>query len=312
MLQLFLHPYSSGVAFVRDTYQAEGWDGVDDLYANPPESTEQVIHPAKYPDQEPANLTVTDRSSDEWQPVTGPDGEQVSQSVGEAGLFISLWYPSFQTQGLAARNTNLVPLRAHINVDPQTGELAQPVSYSYENASSAGWAGDRLVPYVPTGDGNATLVQTGYVYETRWDSPAEAEEFVAAYRDLLAHHDAEGVSAQAEVYQLPENSGFADAVAVNQTGRMVRIVNAPTVDALSEIRAGAAPGAATTGTDDGDDSSGTDGPDETATPDGTVTATETPDSDEGDDSSGAIGPGFGVAVVALAVVLAGVLLARAR
>ncbi len=300
MLQTFLQPYSSGVAFVRDRQQAGGWDAVDALYENPPESTEQVIHPETYPDEEPANLTVPDRSSEAWQPLTA-DGERVTGSVGEAGLFVSLWYPSFETQGLAARGTNLIPVNAHINIDSETGELAQPVTYSYEHNATAGWAGDKLLPY--TSADNGSLEDLGYVYETAWDSPGDAEEFEAAYRDLLTYNDAEAVADHENTYRLPEDSDFADAVYVNRTGQTVRIVNAPSVDALSQIRAGAAPDVAGNGTDE---TNGTDNTD--------ATATETPDSDDGNgsDSDGESGPGFGVLAAALAVAVVTALAVRAR
>lgn len=43
-----LFPYTAGQAFVLPIQQAGGWAAVDALYADLPESTEQILHPAKY------------------------------------------------------------------------------------------------------------------------------------------------------------------------------------------------------------------------------------------------------------------------
>ena len=41
-------PYRDGMMFVADVYRAGGFPLVDQMYASPPRSTEQVLHPAKY------------------------------------------------------------------------------------------------------------------------------------------------------------------------------------------------------------------------------------------------------------------------
>lgn len=44
-----LFPYTDGFAFVRQAYvRAGSYAGVDDVFSNPPDSTEQVLHPDKY------------------------------------------------------------------------------------------------------------------------------------------------------------------------------------------------------------------------------------------------------------------------
>ncbi|NLG27404.1 MAG: tetratricopeptide repeat protein, partial [Chloroflexi bacterium] len=45
-MQLF--PYEAGARFVQAAYDTGGWAGVDALYAKPPTSTEQVLHPERY------------------------------------------------------------------------------------------------------------------------------------------------------------------------------------------------------------------------------------------------------------------------
>jgi len=41
-------PYIYGEPFVRYVYERRGWDGVNEMYRDPPTSTAQVLHPEKY------------------------------------------------------------------------------------------------------------------------------------------------------------------------------------------------------------------------------------------------------------------------
>jgi hypothetical protein len=57
--QQFLFPYEQGLEFVQDAYEDGGWEVVDDMYDDPPDSTEQVIHPEKYLDgEEPTQVLL--------------------------------------------------------------------------------------------------------------------------------------------------------------------------------------------------------------------------------------------------------------
>ncbi|XYH92904.1 hypothetical protein ACMHYB_34215 [Sorangium sp. So ce1128] len=49
-----MFPYVAGLSFVADIYRAGGFPLVNHLFARPPASTEQVLHPQKYLDGEPA------------------------------------------------------------------------------------------------------------------------------------------------------------------------------------------------------------------------------------------------------------------
>ena len=46
--QSLLFPYAGGLSFVTAVADARGWEGVTELYASPPQSTEQVLHPERY------------------------------------------------------------------------------------------------------------------------------------------------------------------------------------------------------------------------------------------------------------------------
>jgi outer membrane protein assembly factor BamB len=226
MRRLFQQPYESGYAFVRDRQQRQGWEAVNALYEDPPASTEQVIHPELYGQDEPTNLTVNDQSTGAWQPLRA-GGTRVTGSVGEPGLYISMVYPALETNG----QRDIVPLQNHF-----VGGFGSQVQLRYDHPVTAGWDGDQLVPYV-TSSGN----KTGYVYESVWDSAADAREFQRAYRKLLAYHNAKPVDGRANTYRVPPNDGFTDAFYIERSDKRLRIVNAPTVDALSAISQGAAP-----------------------------------------------------------------------
>ncbi len=72
MQQDFLFPYDFGFAFVDDLYLEGGWAAVDAVYADPPSSTEQILHPERYPDDRPAWLEVPEVGSalgEGWEPI---------------------------------------------------------------------------------------------------------------------------------------------------------------------------------------------------------------------------------------------------
>ncbi|WP_299265670.1 Hvo_1808 family surface protein [Halorientalis sp.] len=191
-------PYAAGPDLVEAVRDRGGWAAVDGLYDEFPASTEQLIHPEAYPDETPASVTVADRSDGEWRRYNRtPAGD----TAGEAAIYAMLWANgALDVQGAAV--------------------------YDYDSRYSAGWAGDRIVPY-RNGD------QDGYVWAIEWDTTADAREFVRAYRAILSAR-ASGRPAE-NVSVLPESDEFGDAFRVTRDGRRVRIVNGPTVDSLPAI-----------------------------------------------------------------------------
>jgi hypothetical protein len=59
----FIFPYDSGYSFVEHFFLAGGWAAVDAVYENPPVSTEQILHPDRYPDDKPVRLEAPDLAS---------------------------------------------------------------------------------------------------------------------------------------------------------------------------------------------------------------------------------------------------------
>jgi hypothetical protein len=63
MQQDFLFPYTYGTDFVREIHAQGGWDAVDEVYLDPPVSTEQILHPELYPWDKPIVLDPPDLES---------------------------------------------------------------------------------------------------------------------------------------------------------------------------------------------------------------------------------------------------------
>ncbi|MEF8852658.1 MAG: Hvo_1808 family surface protein [Haloarculaceae archaeon] len=194
-------PYATGPTFVDTFRERGGWDAVDRLHEQFPESTEQVIHPQAYPDEKPVNVSVPDRSNDAWERY---DHDPVADTLGEASI-----YAMFVSNGVAS---------------PDGDRL------SYRSAPSDGWGGDALVPYrsddAPEGEG-------AYVWVTAWDTERDAEQFHGAYVELLERYGA--TNPRGNVYVVPDSRDFGDAFRVVREGDRVRVVNAPTVEELDGV-----------------------------------------------------------------------------
>ena len=84
--RLFVFPYLEGANFVVSLYQADGWTTVDAAYANPPSSTEQILHPDKFEAGEaPVPVAVPDVSAqlgDGWSEI----GQDTVRGVLHTGL----------------------------------------------------------------------------------------------------------------------------------------------------------------------------------------------------------------------------------
>jgi hypothetical protein len=204
-------PYAAGESMVAGVYERGGWDGVAELYQEPPLSSEQVIHWRSNPD-DARPVSVPDRSSGGWERVAA--GEPAGRTLGEAGVATMFAYTLYDD-----RDGSLVERDAFLREDDPGPRL------TYDLAPSAGWGGDRLYAY-RNGD------ETGYVWQIQWDSNAEAREFASAYRDLLEYHGA--VRATAETWVISDGE-FADAFFVRVSNDVVTIVNGPDRSALSEI-----------------------------------------------------------------------------
>jgi hypothetical protein len=212
---VIFQPYSDGPPFVNDIRQAGGWDAVEDRFANPPASSEQVIHQT---DEQPVPIDYTDRARNGWSLFE--QGQNGSDTVGEASLYAMFWYQDREgTDGFDGFEWQAV-----------THTQGQYDRYNYESTPTAGWANDRVFPYVK---GSGDDAEYGYVWVLEWDSPEDATEFRSTYLSMLRANGAE--SQGSDVFVI-EDGAFADAFRVTRQGTTVTIVNAPTTAALSDVR----------------------------------------------------------------------------
>ncbi|WP_254528620.1 Hvo_1808 family surface protein [Natrinema gelatinilyticum] len=220
-------PYAEGPQFVADLAERGGWDAVDRAHRTPPRSTTQLIHPGHYPATQPEAVTIPDRSSDDWRPITertDDEGDRAgtpdprTETIGEATLFAMLWENGVIDRPLTESGSDLAP-------------------YNYSHPATAGWAGDSFRVYQSTSDPN----RTGHVWRLAWDSPADATAFADAYRRLLENRGAEAVesagSTAGTVYRISDGEPFAGAYRVAVVDETVVIVGAPTGDDLESIHA---------------------------------------------------------------------------
>ena len=82
-----MFPYLQGATFVGELFREGGWAAVNKAYANPPQSTEQILHPQKYRNGEPpVKVTLPNLPAS-----LGPNWQSLgSETFGEMGWLIFL------------------------------------------------------------------------------------------------------------------------------------------------------------------------------------------------------------------------------
>jgi len=143
--ETLLFPYTSGLSMVLAAQTSGGWPAVNAMYDRPPASTEQVLHADKYASGE-APIAVTFPADLAKRLGTGWSVD-MQDTLGEFQL--GIW------------------LKSAGKIPPATATTA-----------AAGWGGDR-VALVHNGDRVAAVI------DTRWDTPADADEFADAATTTL-------------------------------------------------------------------------------------------------------------------------------
>jgi hypothetical protein len=142
--QDFIFPYQNGLEFVQSLYDSGGWAAVDGAFENLPLSTEQILHPEKYPSEQPVQVTLPDLSS-----VIGDNWALIDEGVmGEWYTYLILGYGA---------------------------DLEGRVDLEVTENAAKGWGGDRYAVYYD--DEQASPVM---VIKYAWDSVEDAQEFTDA------------------------------------------------------------------------------------------------------------------------------------
>jgi hypothetical protein len=197
MKEDFLFPYQYGLDFVNALYAKNKWQSIDDAFKNPPVSTEQIMHPEKYPAEVPVKVTVPD-----LLPTLGSGWTEVDRNVmGEWYTYLVLADgrdPKFQ-------------------LDSQTAKDA-----------AAGWGGDTYVYYA-----NEKTSQFVLVWESQWDTAADSEQFWQASRTY--GNDRWGTPTTDTATSISWQSDTDGAVTMSQSGGAVFWELAPTTALESQI-----------------------------------------------------------------------------
>jgi hypothetical protein len=178
-----LFPYQDGLTFVQGIYDAGGWDAVDRLYANPPDSTSQILHPAQYTNKVkpmPVSIPAVPRSLSGWK-LTMQD------TLGE--LQLRIWLE----RETAEANSNEVAKKA-----------------------VAEWGGDRVGLYEgPNGE-------WAVVIHTVWRSSSGRDAFSAAATATLesmgADYRACGDSTHVEIAFSSDDAAVPELIDCNTMG----------------------------------------------------------------------------------------------
>ena len=220
-------PYSDGPGFIEYYYDRGGWDRIDEMYQDPPQSSEQVIFPAKYESDPPENVTLADETAGTWERVRPepqrPDGVQPHyDTLGMASLssmFMATNYDDYNSSALVS------PFEFLNFDDSGNVDSSDPINYTL--TWTDGWEGDRLQIYQNDAGEN------GYVWRLEWENATDAQQFARNYQQLVSHWGGSQVSEGRWV--VTDSSPYADAFDVTVEGETVTIVNAPTVDQLSDV-----------------------------------------------------------------------------
>ena len=189
-------PYENGLAFVQSLYDRGGFEAINNAYLSPPASTEQILHPEKYPDDLPRQVSLGDLSG-----VLGDSWTLFDQNVmGE-------WY------------TYLI-LNKSYNQEYQLSE-------SLAREAAEGWGGDVYAVYL-----EEETDQTIFVMDSLWDTTEDADEFIQAFEQYALRRWEAATEAlmDANIWQ-----GEDVSVAFWHSGNRTLWVMAPDVELLEMI-----------------------------------------------------------------------------
>jgi hypothetical protein len=180
MIEMAMFPYHNGSRFLRSVLPrlpapGEGEDPMARLYADPPASTEMVLHPDKYLGERdlPREVKLPEVAS-----VLGEGWKEDHQdTMGELGLGMALnmWiYKSgFQAQ---LQSCALLP---EGGFKKMSDTLKIGVRFRGKTAvASEGWDGDRIALY-------SKGEETCMAWATAWDTEQDAKEFAEVYGKVL-------------------------------------------------------------------------------------------------------------------------------
>ncbi len=143
-----LFPYQQGLTFALELFNGGGWDAINEAYRDPPDTTEQILHPDKYASREAGvDVVLPDLS----RRVGAGWRRALDDTMGE--LFLQVWSEQGQDMQAAA-------------------------------VSASGWGGDRIAMY--EGPGEAWAITWDTRWDTAGDASEFAAAGTAVLGKLPA------------------------------------------------------------------------------------------------------------------------------
>jgi hypothetical protein len=139
-------PYEYGLTFVQSLYDEGGFAAVDNAYREVPVSTEQILHPERYPEDVPVVVSLPERMIED-----GGSWSLLEQNVmGEWYIYLIL------NKGYDA-----------------SFQISEDIAWT----AAEGWGGDSYAFYI-----NEETDELAFVLDAVWDSRSDAIEFADAFR----------------------------------------------------------------------------------------------------------------------------------
>lgn len=147
----FIFPYDQGLAFVRRYYDEGGWARVDEVWKNPPVSTEHILHPERYEAGDLPLIVERPPLTETLEALQAGWREIESSVLGEWYTYLML------SQG-----------------DEEDARLSERTAAR----AAQGWGGDGYVAFY-----NEEQDETVLALHWVWDTQADADEFAQAFRE---------------------------------------------------------------------------------------------------------------------------------
>lgn len=191
--QEMIFPYADGLRFVRHGIGVDKWSVLADAHKQPPLSTEQILHPAKYFGEK------------DWPTrIVTPD-------VGV--LLPGKWAP------LSRRVAGEFGIRLILSEHPPERSEARPGPFDWKQAAD-GWDGDEVNLYRD----RANPQDLAMVWYSTWDSEPDAAEFHQALADWVVARNpgAQPVEGAADRWTVDDNH-----IGIERRGADVVLLDTP-------------------------------------------------------------------------------------
>ena len=142
-----IFPYVKGLEFVTKLYEDGGYAAIDGAFLNPPVSTEQIMHPERYPEDQPIKIEL-----DNFTSLLGDGWEEIDRNtLGEWYTYLMLGKPL--SSGWALEE-----------------EMAL--------TAAEGWGGDEYLVYHHFENDEDVLILL-----SEWDTQSDADEYWLAFSE---------------------------------------------------------------------------------------------------------------------------------